>query len=45
MLSQELIYKTETNSELKIKLRVTKGETMGREEIGTIGLTQQHYYI
>ena len=41
----EVIYKTETDSDIENKLMVTKGERGGGGKTGSLGLTDTHYYI
>ena len=45
MIKNELIYKTETNSQTSKTVIVTKGERWGEGWIGGLGLAYAHYCI
>ena len=44
--TEEIIYKTETNSDFEIKLKVTQGVTMReRDKLRRMGMTHSYHYI
>ena len=43
--TKELIYKTDTNADFKIKFMITKGETVGGGVNWGMGFPYTHYYV